>query len=339
MVDLFRLYAFSVAPARTRDSESSPVGGPVSISDTLKGVIANNSEEARFDEKPLVDFVVDTDTRTCDPRELLLALCFGTTSEATKAATNLAARLGDCMDRRSSDCLFVPTVFRREDLMQAILWVFPQEAAFQLHRDSDGPILRVLDNVFSQRSWHRKAAQFQGRNRRTDLLRGRILDHQANVSSRVVANYWMSRFLACTFAIKNESGSRLLARYVRQADDKLSSPQSKQHLRDAVIALRSSPNKRTSLSDFAERFLDGEAKEVFIRLIRDQEYKGSSFDLVRETFDEVVQFAVFDLTSGVSIYSPIGQLGESVHLEEGLEGRRLRCEGEVLDEKLRSRRA
>jgi hypothetical protein len=94
---------------------------------------------------------------------------------ARAAALLLANRLAMAMDRRSTSCLFVPTAFRDDDKRRVILWIFPRDEAFRLRTGNEGPTIEVLENIFSQKSKHRKAAMFEGRNLRNHFLSGRVL--------------------------------------------------------------------------------------------------------------------------------------------------------------------
>jgi hypothetical protein len=219
-----------------------------------------------------------------------------------------------------------------------LLWIFPRDEAFRLRHGSGGPAIEVLTDVFSQTSRLRKAAQFQGRQLRSDFLSGRVLDFQADHASRDVADFWIGRFLECRLGIAGDAGTRLLARTVRKAYEVCDSLEDREILYTAVMAIRRSPRERVSPQDFADRYLSGRARDIFINAAPNADGLSSAFDFQRELFDATLQFRIFQLRTGVFVSSPLTEVGESVQITEGQE-RRLSCEGEIVDERLRTRHA
>jgi len=338
-MELFRLHAYSVVPQRTIDDAEAPVGGAVIVNAELRSVMDANMAGARFDQQPLVDFDADTGTRTNETRDAIMTFAFGEPATAKAAAMGLADRLSLAMDRRSTPCLFVPVVLRQEASCRVILWIFPREDAFQLREAAGAPTIEVLTDVFSQKSKHRKAAQFEGRNLKTGFLQGRVLDHQANAVSRDFADFWVGRFLECVLSMKDDAGTRLLAKTVRQTYDVLETSQEREQMHSAVVAIRHSPQRRVSLYTFAERYLDGEPKAAFVKNVKHAHALNSPFNFDRDIFDETLQFRVFELERGIFVSSPLPEIGESVKISGAGENRRLTCQGRIVDEKLRTRHA
>jgi hypothetical protein len=219
-----------------------------------------------------------------------------------------------------------------------LLWIFPRDEAFRLRHGSGGPAIEVLTDVFSQTSRLRKAAQFQGRQLRSDFLSGRVLDFQADHASRDVADFWIGRFLECRLGIAGDAGTRLLARTVRKAYEVCDNLEDKEILYTAVMAMRRSPHQRVSLQDFADRYLSGRARDIFMNAAPNADGLSSAFDFQRELFDATLQFRIFQLKTGVFVSSPLTEIGESVQITEGQQ-RQLSCEGEIVGERLRTRHA
>jgi len=340
-MDLFRLHAYAVIPQRTSAPNSSvpPIGGAIKITPDLRAVMDTNTNEARFEQRPFVDFAVDTTTRTNDTRDAVINFAMGESATAKAAAVYLADRLSTAMDRRSMPCLFVPAALKDDDLFRVILWIFPREDAFQLRDEVGGPRIEVLTDVFSQKSGHRKAAQFDGGNIKTGFLQGRVLDHQADAVSRDFADFWIGRFLQCVLSLKGEAGTRLLAKTVRQTFDALVEPAAREQLHAAVMAMRNSPQRRVSLFTFGERYLDGVAKAQFLSNVKQDHALRSSFDFDRELFDTTLQFHIFELEKGVFVSTPPSELGETVTIKGEGATRHLTCQGRIIDEKLRTRHA
>ena len=338
-MELFRLHAYSVLPQRKVDELEVPLGGAIRVTPQLKTVMDTNIADAKFEQQPLVDFDVDTETRTNETRDAVMTFAFGEAPTAKVAAVQLAEKLSHAMDRRSTPCLFVPTALRNGDLHRVIVWIFPREDAFQLRHESAGPTIEVLTDVFSQKSRHRKAAQFDGRNLKTEFLQGRILDHQANAVSRDFADFWMGEFLMCVLSMKDDAGTRLLAKTVRLTYDDLPNPLDREQLHSAVMAIRHSPQRRVSLYTFAARYLDGSTKENFLARVPNDHALRSSFNFDRDTFDATLQFRIFELEKGVFVSSPLTEVGASVKIVGEPQNRQLVCQGRIVDEKMRTRRA
>jgi len=268
-----------------------------------------------------------------------MTFAFGEPATAKAAAVDLADRLSLAMDRRSTPCLFVPAAFREAENVRVILWIFPREDAFQLRESAAGPTIEVLTDVFSQKSRHRKAARFHGRNLKTEFLQGRVLDREANAVSREFADFWVGRFLECVLSMKDDAGTRLLAKTVRLTYDVLETTAEREQMHSAVVAVRHSPQRRVSLYTFAERYLDGGTKDLFIKQVRNEHALHSPFNFDRPVFDETLQFRIFELERGVFVSSPLSEVGESVKIIGGGDSRRLTCQGRIVDEKLRIRHA
>jgi len=337
-MDLFRVNAYSVAPSRREEPPVEPEGGSVKLNRNLKNVIEENLKSASFDQRTTVDFQLDPNTRTNAIRDAVLTYAFKTGAPVQTAAKTLARQLSAAMDLRSDACLLVIAA-RREDAVRAVtLWTFPRDEAFRLHRGRGGPSIEVLTDIFSQRSDLRKAANFEGEQLRNHFLSGRVLDFQANNSSREVADFWISRFLQCRFGIAGDAGTRMLGRSLRAAFELSPALEDKEALFRAVMAVRGSRRRRLSLKDFADEYLDEPVRERFIRTAPNPESLTSVFDFKRDVFDANLQFRIFQLETGVFVSSPLGEIGQSVQISGG-EQRVLSCEGVITDERLRRRHA
>ncbi|HEX4961872.1 MAG TPA: hypothetical protein VF173_13595 [Thermoanaerobaculia bacterium] len=338
-MELFRLHAYSVVPQRTAEEQIPVVGGAIRVNADLRSIMESNLQAADFPRQPTVDFNVDETTRTNEVRDLVMAFAFGDGSPARAAALRLAERLAGAMDLRSSACLFVPVAYRAGTKRRVVLWIFPRDEAFQLHTGGpEGPTIELLKDIFSQTSRHRKSALFEGRELRTDFLQGWVLDLQAksvNVNLDV-ASFWITRFLDCVPSMHDEVGSRLLAKAVRKAFERTDVPEQRQQLHAAAMAVRHSPNRRITLSTFANRYLDPDIRPMFLSGLPNDETRHALFTFDRQTFDSVLQFRVFELESGVFVSSPLDQIGESVKVHTGATTE-LTCQGIVRNEFLRAR--
>jgi hypothetical protein len=303
----------------------------------LRAILEENYSAAGFSDQPGVVFLVDPKTRTCDVRDDLMRFAFGEPASAKAAALDLAQRLGLATDRRSSIALFVPAAYEVPGRRQVVLWVFPSEDALQLQPTEEGASISVLKDVFSQKSRLRKAAHFMGRNSRTDFLQGKVLDYQAGDTTREVATFWIERFLGCSLEIKDDAGSRMLAKALRQVHKQLEERADREQLHAAALAIRHAPRGRTSFASFANQYLsDGPVKELFLAACPSRDVRSVSFDFNRVAFDKVWAYRVFELKAGIYVSAPSSTIGRGVRLE-GEGGERLVCKGVVVDERMRAR--
>ena len=335
-MELFRLHAYSVSPSRTKDVIVRPKGGAVSLTADLRALIEKNFVAAKFSERTTVVFNVDEGTRTCAMRDEILRFAFGEPAAARIAALTLSANLALAMDGRSSTGLFVPAAYRDGENRQVVLWVFPKEDALRITNTAKGASIELVTDAFSQRSRLRKAAQFVGGDGRTAFLEGRVLDYQAAGGQGDVASFWVERFLTCSPAVKDDAGSRMIARALREVHKVVTEVVDSQHIHAAALAVRSTPHRRMSFASFANRYFEGALKERFIAAGPSAQAQDAQFEFRREVFDDLLHFRVFQLESGVYVSSPLSEVGADVKLY-GPEGRQLVCEGTVVAEKLQSR--
>ena len=220
-MDLHRVYTFIVEPTRREPHSPTPAGGSVSITKDLRDSLSRALQSASFSTQPRVDLVVDQHSRTNEVRDALIGLAFRDARAAQSAAASLAARLSSSMDRRSDPALLILTSLTNAASRRVIVWLFPRDRAFQFHTGRRGATLSILTDIFSQTSSLRKAASFEGRDLRNEFLSGNALDFQAGHTALEIANFWISKFLQCTFAIQGTAATRLLATALRDILDRL----------------------------------------------------------------------------------------------------------------------
>ncbi len=338
-MELFKVHAFAVDPSRTSDEDALAQGGAINITPAIVHALARNYSAAKFNQRAVVDFEMDIQARSNEIRDEILAYGFEEDQLADKAASVLASKLSEAMDLRSKPNLFVLTALREDDKRRVVLWMFPRDTALQFTSGNGGPTLEVLTDIFSQTSRLRKAAKFEGRNIRTNFLTGRILDFQTSYEALDIADFWRVRFLQCTFGLAGEAGTKLLADALREATDSAITTEEKEQLFAAMAAIRNSPKSRWSLSEFADTYLQGNTKQVFLDAIPTESTRVSTFDLDREVLDSVLRFRIFSLDTGVFVSSPLAEVGESVSLMGDENERQLECRGTVLDQKVRKQHA
>lgn len=329
------MHAYAVEPGRTTGGAGAPLGGAVRVTGDVRDALEEASRQSALESRTVVDVRVDQASRTSDVRDRLLAFAFDGPSSARSAALDLASRLSDAMDRRSTPCLFIVAAARDGDRRQVTIWTFPRDEAFQFGGPAGAPTIRLLTDVFSRTSRLRKAALFEGRKIRTDFLRGRALDFQANNISREVADFWIDRFLECRLAIASETGTRLLAKAIRRVYEQTTEPTEREQLQVAISAIRHSPQQRWSMQEFADQYLQGQVRDRMIGAAPNVEALDSNFDFDRAVFDQAINFRVFRLESDVYVSAPFDEIGRSVTVQD----EHLRCEGTIVDEKVRARHA
>ncbi len=337
-MNLTRLHAYTVEPSRTSQIPTNAIGGSVRITDELRDVLDKNITTARFDHRTIVDFQTDPATRTNETRDAVISYGFDDSQMADQSASLLANRLSVAMDLRSHPALFVVAAFEDDSSRSIILWTFPRDAAFQFHTEQAGASIDILTDIFSQTSNLRKAARFNGRRLRNGFLSGSVLDFQVNQKSKLVADFWISRFLQCTLSLHADAGTKLVARAFRNAIDVCQNTNDQEALIGAILALHHTQRRRWSPQQIADEFLDGRAKTEFLGAIPNPQTQTTAFDFLTDTFDRVLRYRIFRLRTGVFVSSPLEEVGKSVKIQ-GERERRLSCEGVIVEEKVRIQHA
>lgn len=335
-MELTKVHAFYVNPARTLMGDLPPEGGEIEITSSLEAAIFSNISKADFNKQISVDFDLDPDTRTNDIRELILTYAFQDSDEANQAAFNLSSALSNAMDLRSKPNLFILSLFTDGEDKQIILWIFPRDEAFKFDFGNGEVSLQVLNDVFSQTSNLRKAVLFKGRNIKTHFLTGRILDFQSRNKNLKIADFWRVNFLHCRFSIADDAGSRLLVNALRETIDKTKTSAGKEQVFAAILSLKNTPQNRWTLKQVADNYLQDETKNIFLDNIQNEETLYSSFNINKSVLEKLLKYRLFFLSSGVVISSPIDEIKNSVQINHDGDGF-VKCEGQILDQKVRTR--
>lgn len=343
-MDLFRIYAYAVTPQRKAEVKLAPSGGAFPVNEDIRKALDALLVSSKLASQAEVHFRMDGDgtsqQRQHAVRELVMDFAFQAPAKAKAAAQALATRLADSMDERSPPTtLFILAVGRSGALRRMTMWAFPHDEAFQFRSSNNRPRIRLLDDIFSRSSRLRKAVLFQGRNRNSDFLTGRILDQQAMGGFGKAADYWISNFLDCRLGLEGEAGTRLLAKYLREAYESLSVQADRDQLFNAMTAVRTATKTTWSAKQFAAQYLQGDAKRVFIQSIP-ADLRNLSFKFQRDVFEDKLNFRVFRLDDDVYVSAPFGTIGDgkTVRIIDGQQ-RKLRCEGPIAEEKVRARHA
>jgi len=334
-----RVYAYSIPPQRDEPSPVQPRCAQVTDRDVLRS-IAEAKEEAKFDGRTLVTFNLDPATRTCSMREALMRFGFGQTRSIRAAADEMAMRLSTAMDQRTKHSLFVVAAEdgRTANHRAITLWTFPRDQAYHFKPGTSELEVELLVEVFTKSSKHKKAALFEGRETRVDFLNGRVVDHQANSRINKVANYWIDDFLGASLSIEAASASKLMGRGLRAAHAAARNAAEQEEVMAAIMTLKHSQQRMWTFRSFAENHLTGFNRAKFLEAMPDEGAQNSGFEFVKDAFEEAVQYRVFQLPNQVFVTSPLSEVNRSVKIIEsrGDGQRRVRCEGEIVDEKIRS---
>lgn len=310
-MELFRLYAYTVAPSRPTVSRpaasrrpATPRGGLVTVTSEFRLILEQTALNANFERRTRVDFNITRDDRSNAVRDLVMKYGFGTGSVAKTAAAAIAERLATAMDRRSTPCLLVIAAMRDRDRRSVTIWTFPRDQVLRLQSGKSGASIEVLNDIFSQTSKLRKAALFAGRNIRGEFLQGRVLDFQVNQSSQEVADFWIGRFLDCVLSIADDTGTRMLANTIRRAVDSCDQLADQEQILTAMMSVRTSPQLRWSLRSFANQFLSGIAKDTFLASAPNKQVSDSFFAFSRDEFERTLPYRIYSLRTGVFVTAP-----------------------------------
>lgn len=339
-MELFRIHAFVVTPQRTATTKSPPVGGSYPVKGEIRTALDQLLVSTKLLTQAAVDFqVLETGgsrQRSNVVRDLVMAFAFGASSKAKAAAITLATRLSDYMDERSPTALLMLTAAREKSSCRVTMWAFPQDEAFQFRASRSGARIRILSDIFSRSSRLRKAALFEGKQHRNDFWSGRMLDLQTTGAFGKAADYWISDFLLCRFGLDGDAGTRLLVEQLKTTYNTFDGDNDRDQLYSAMVAIRTSPKRTWSLTQFANQYLQGEVRRAFIQSVPD-DLRNLSFKFQRDVFEKKLNFRVFRLEDDIYVSAPFDAVGDDkpVKITDG--GKRwLRCEGPVIAEQVRA---
>ncbi len=334
---LIAVYAYEVSPRQM----TALAGGAVAPTERLQAALDAAFDRSKLLSAPPVTLEVDATatTRSHPIRDAALVIAFSPGSHESVVAS-LAQRLADAMDNRSKPCLFMVSVHSMPNLgeRRLLLWTFPQQVVFTL-RTRDGATSLDLLEAFNRESSLRKAALLEGANTRTGLLTARVLDLQSSANERTVADLWIVKFLAARLQMSDAEGTRLLARALRAAHTKTRDDrQAQDQIIAAIGALRVTQTPRWSIESVATTYLGEAAATALTDAVRPEE-RAVPFGIQTDTLDQLIQYQRFVLDNGVVVSAPFveigGDGGVQVTVRDGR--RRLRAEGEIEEEQVRSR--
>ena len=344
-MNLIRIHAYEVSPQRLSPTGAPPRGGAFTADLPFKKSLETFLKESQLMKQPLVDFRVahradassGSSVSTHEVRTLVLDYTFGKPSTAKSAAISLATRLGKSMDDRSPFTLMMLAAYSNGDSRRLIIWAFPKDEPFHFSVSGDRARIKILQDAFSRSSSFKKAAIFEGTNSPTTFWSGRVIDKQAQHGFGAAADYWVRTFLDSRFALTGKAGTRLLTKCLRDTYEAMSDQGDRDQISNAIVAMHASQRRQWSLSRFANEYLTGTAKQMFIKSTP-EESRTTTFSLQKDEFEQKLSFRIFRLQDNVMVSAPFGAIGKSVRLEDGVQ-RKLTCEGIVVGERVRAKYA
>lgn len=334
---LIAVYAYEVAPRQVTPF----VGGAVKPTEQLQTALDSTFDRSKIASAPAVTFEVDTasPTRAHPIRDAALKVGFAEDVQ-DEAVKGLAARLANAMDNRSKPSLLMVSAHAMpaSDERRVLLWTFPQQEVFNLGFAQGQTSLEPLE-AFNRESNLRKAALLQGTRTKGGMLTARVLDFQASATQRTAADLWIVKFLAARLQMSDAEGTRVLARALRTAHAKTRGDQRAQdQITAAINALRVTTATRWSIDSVASTFMDGAAATALADSVREEE-RVAFFGVDTQRLDSLVQYKRFTLDNGVVVSAPFVEIGSAggVIVSEVDGRRRLRAEGEIQEEQVRSR--
>lgn len=352
-MELTRLFGYAIEPQRKvpDDLFNEPLGGKLAVGESLRIALDNSLRTAEKSNKMSeVVLRVDEDPdhdRTCPVRDAVLKVTFGDDEDPSAGAVWLACQLSRAMDQRSKECLLLVAAYEEEGKSKRRMaaWIFPQDEAFRFTSGEDGNDIELLTEIFSRTSAYRKMAVFEGRKLATSFISAQVLDFQFGRKDDV-ADFWIERFLEARLSITPAAGTKLLADALKRASDADISPTENEQVHNAALAIRTMPQTHWSLDEFADTFLAGKAREVFLATPPNATARISSFELDRPALERSLAYRNFKLPNNVWVSAPIEEVGDDklVRLERADDahdgtGEKISIEAEVVQDRLGSRRA
>lgn len=333
---LQRVYAYSVRPQRCVDKSEliPPTGGTVKVTPALRGLITAAFAKVQSRILTSVDFEFSAD-RQHAVREDLMTIAFGATQAPKTAASRLATRLSEAMDKRSGDALLLLAVEADSPKQRVSLLLLPREDVVQMNgRTTEEVLLNLLQDAFSTASSLRKFARVEGHNSRTQFLSAEILDLQLTLPSKDGADFWVKEFLEARLRMNSDSGSRKLVAALRRAFD-AASENNREAAFAAMLKASSGMVKTTSLVKYAEELPDI-LHEPFFHGV-DDEVRRTAFEVNPQVMRENLGRRIFEAKDGVIISAPSEAVGDIVQIKVARQERIVKYEGVIKKERMSSR--
>ncbi|MCX2934448.1 hypothetical protein ORI20_29705 [Mycobacterium sp. CVI_P3] len=336
--ELLWAYAYEVAPRQS----SAYAGGVVPLTVQLQAALDSRFDRSKIAEGPVVNFQVDnaSPTRAHPVRDAALAISFADVARP-EVVEVLADRLAEAMDHRSKPSLLMASVHACASPQdkRLMLWTFPQQEVFNLTVADGTTSLEVMD-AFTTESNLRKVAMVEGQNMPTGMLTARVRDFQATNAERAAADLWIVGFLDARLQMSAAEGTRLLAHALRSAHTRTGDdPAAQDQINAAILGLRVAPPRRWSIDQVSATYHLGDTAASALVHGLGPEERTAMFALDNDTFDRLIRYTRFVLDNGVIVSAPFVEMDTpgGVELFEVNGKRRLRAEGEIQEEQVRSR--
>lgn len=338
------VWAYVVVPGRGSESPSEPLGGRMEASEGLDEALSGSTRRARDEDWADVAFRVQpivepdgTERRSCEARDLVKDLAFADDVRADVAALDLARRLSRSMDQRTPlPHLLIAKATSRDGRGDTRLWAFPQDEAFRFSV-TDRPTIELLDQVFSRMSRLRKAATFKGEDNDSDFIIGKVLDQQAGRQPTEVARYWWDYFLDCDFRMTPAQGTTMLAKALQTAMTRQTEPERRRELGVVAAFIPQAPPRLRSFEDIVDELVPDHLRQEVLMSSPHPQLNAQPFTIEPATFRTLVGSLIFQLEGGVIVTAPVDLVdrGDGLDRPVRVEGSRLRCEGDIVNEKYR----
>ena len=326
---IIRATAFEVAPRQVEGFG----GGLVEHVDQLADGLERADELAAVDRGVAVTLRFDQ-SRKSQVRELLRNIAFDKPSAALDSAEALAKRLGESMGNRSDASLQVVSVHQLPGGDRLVVWLFPREPVIQ----RTGNRVDVND-AFSLSSKLRKAAYFDGaKDEKTGFMNGRIVDFQLTSSDKTVTEFWVRRFLDASIQMTSKAGTKLIAKVLKDANERLSDDLDEQLKLHTAIGVLRNRGRPMSIEEVSKHLLTaGPARDAVLAALKNDDERNAVFTLDTTLFDALIQFCVYRLKNGLVVSAPFHDSSDDLRIESTEHGQRLTTSGFVESEKLGTR--
>lgn len=341
-MELVRVHAYQVEPQRLATSPTPPRGGSVAADDDFKSMLDEYLQKSKLQSQPTVNLRRHADgdgnAPTHQMREKFVTYCFDTASAAKSAAIAIAQKLGKSMDDRSDSTLLMLAAYQDDPVRRLVMWAFPKEEPLHFSMAGQQARVKILKNAFSRSSFFKKGALLEGENTQPSFWSAHVIDRQAESGTGTAADYWVNLFLDSVPSLSGRAGTLLLARCLRRTHDALTDQDDKDQLSNAIVALRASTKNQWSLQKFANDFLTDNAKKEFIERTP-PESRAATFTLDKAEFSEKINLRVFRTEDNVMVAAPFSTIGKSLKIRDTAVARKIKYEGVVVSEKVRSQHA
>lgn len=335
-----KILSYLVSPGKGQEKPEEVSGTVVPLSGSMFGMLAGIFEKSEAECKVPIRFVTDGSQQNHARDEIRDLLKSVTLAKGRK----LAHRLRDVSTGKSGLGLLFLLIGQEGGTHKIVISRFPADQGVVAERKKDSLEVAFLEQIFMKSAKTYKAALYKGKAIDSGFWDGHIVDRQIATSQNQVAHYWIRDFLLSDFMTTSKAGSKRLAIALKEASKSASTLQVKQEILAAITLAPNFYAKTVSIRELSTRLnLSAPARTAIESQFDNEALLTDTFILDSGEFQRNAAFAAVELDQGAVLTAPADRFDqcfkrEPLHDVGNEERYRFTTEGQIIDERLKSRK-